>query len=159
MSTAFERIPVGETRTLGSHLFTGDEIKRFASQWDPQLFHLDEEVARASSFGALAASGWHTASVMMRLLVAAFGREAEAAVARGEAPVRYGPSPGFDDLKWLRPVYAGDTITYEAKVIATRASKSRPGWGIVTSEVTGTNQKGEAAFAVTTQVFARTDDP
>jgi acyl dehydratase len=158
MTTAFERILVGQARTLGSHTFTAEEIKRFAAAYDPQRFHMDEEEAKASTFGALAASGWHTASAMMRLLVASFAGEAEAARARNEAPLRYGPSPGFDNLKWLRPVYAGDTITYAATVAAKRPSRSRPGWGIVTSDVTGTNQKGEPVFAVTTQVFVRTDD-
>jgi acyl dehydratase len=158
MSTAFDRIPVGQTATLGSHAFTAEEIKRFAAAWDPQAFHLDEEAAKRSPFGALAASGWHTASVMMRLLVEWFAREDAAARSRGEAPLIRGPSPGFDDLKWSRPVYAGDTVTYAATVIAKRASQSRPGWGIVTSEIAGTNQKGEAVFAVTTQAFARTDD-
>jgi acyl dehydratase len=158
MSTAFERIAVGEPRVLGSHAFTAEEIKRFAAAYDPQRFHMDEEEAKASTFGALAASGWHTASAMMRLLVGSIAREAEAARARNEAPPRYGPSPGFDNLKWLRPVYAGDTVTYTTTVTAKRPSRSRPGWGIVTSDVAGANQKGEPVFAVTTQVFVRTDD-
>ena len=69
MSTAFERITIGVPRIIGAHTFTAGEIKRFASAWDPQRFHMDEAEAEASSFGALAASGWHTASAMMRLLV------------------------------------------------------------------------------------------
>jgi acyl dehydratase len=158
MSTAFERIAVGQAETLGSHAFTAGEIKRFAAAWDPQRFHMDEDEAKASTFGGLAASGWHTASAMMRLLVGWFDRKDEAARARGEKPLTRGPSPGFDNLKWSRPVYAGDTITYVATVTAKRHSKSRPGWGIVTIDVAGMNQRGEAVFAVTTQAFARTDD-
>jgi acyl dehydratase len=158
MTTAFERIAVGEARTLGAHTFTADEIKRFAAAWDPQRFHVDEDEARASTFGALAASGWHTASAMMRLLVDWFDHEDEAARARGEKPLTRGPSPGFDNLKWSRPVYAGDTVTYVATVTAKRHSKSRPGWGIISTDIAGMNQRGEAVFAVTTQAFARTDD-
>jgi len=158
MTTAFERIPVGKTEDLGSHTFTAEEIKRFAAAYDPQRFHMDEDEARASSFGALAASGWHTASVMMRLLVGWFDRQDAEALARGERPLTRGPSPGFEALKWSRPVFAGDTIAYATTVTHKRATKSRPGWGIVTMEIAGTNQKGETVFAVTTQAFARTDD-
>ena len=156
MSTAFERITIGVPRIIGAHTFTAGEIKRFASAWDPQRFHMDEAEAEASSFGALAASGWHTASAMMRLLVDTFARDAAEALARGEKPVVHGPSPGFEALKWSRPVFAGDTITYTATVTAKRLSKSRPGWGIVTTDIAGTNQKGEAVFAMTAQALART---
>lgn len=158
MKGAFDRIPVGETQALGAHTFTAAEIKHFATVWDPQPFHLDEEAARHSLFGALAASGWHTASVMMRLLVAWFDRQDAEALARGLRPLVRGPSPGFDNLKWSRPVYAGDTIAFTAIVTAIRRSASRPGWGIVTTDIAGANQKGEPVFAVTTQAFARTDD-
>ena len=130
--TAFDRIALGEARELGAHHFTADEIIRFAAAYDPQPFHLDEEAGARSLFGGLCASGWHTAAAMMRAFVDFAVREAEHAKRRGEAPLRYGVSPGFDDLKWLRPVYPGDTITFTGEVTAKRRSKSRSGWGIVT---------------------------
>jgi acyl dehydratase len=154
--TGFERIAVGDTHDYGSHIFTADEIKRFASAFDPQPFHTDESVAEAGPFGALAASGWHTASVMMRLFVTYFQREGERAAARGEPLPQFGPSPGFDDLKWLRPVFAGDTITYAGRIIGKRETRSRPGWGIISMETTGVNQRGEPVFVFTGHVFAST---
>lgn len=158
--SAFDRIAVGEAHEFGSHIFTAGEIKRFAGAFDPQPFHLDEEAAKDSIFGALCASGWHTASAMMRLLVDHFTRLAERARAAGEAPLTIGPSPGFEQLKWLRPVFAGDTVAYTGLILGKRASRSRPGWGILSMETTGANQKGEAVFAVTTHVFVRIEpDP
>jgi len=155
---AFERITVGEIHPFGTHEFTAERIKRFATAYDPQLFHVDEDAARRSAFGGLCASGWHTASAMMRLLVDHFAGLARAAIAAGEPPLVFGPSPGFDDLKWLKPVYAGDTIAYTGRVTAKRLSRSRPGWGLVSMEVTGANQKGEPVFAITTQVFVQAGD-
>jgi acyl dehydratase len=154
--TAYERIVVGEVYQYGSHTFTAEEIKRFAGAFDPQPFHLDEEKAAAGPFGRLAASGWHTAAIMMRLFVTHSAREVERAAARGEPVPRFGPSPGFDDLKWLRPVFAGDTITYSGRIIGKRESQSRPGWGIVSMETTGVNQNGEPVFVFTGHVFAQT---
>jgi acyl dehydratase len=156
--SAFDRIPLGEARELGSHHFTADAIKRFAAAFDPQPFHLDEAAAAQSLFGGLCASGWHTAAAMMRAFVDFSRAEAEHARRRGEAPVRYGVSPGFDDLKWLRPVYPGDTITFSGEATAKRRSKSRPGWGIVTFAMRGANQRHEPVFAVTAHLFVVTDD-
>jgi acyl dehydratase len=156
--TADERIAVGDVHTFGSHTFTAEEIRRFARAYDPQAFHVDDEAAAAGPFAGLAASGWHTAAVMMKLRVAYFARENERAAARGEPLLRFGPSPGFDDLKWKKPVNAGDTITFSDKVIARRASKSRPGWGIVTFEAVGVNQRGETVFSMTGHVFAAIGD-
>ena len=146
---------MGDIRDFGRHTFSAEEIKRFALAYDPQPFHLDEEAAKDSLFGALCASGWHTASLMMQHLVGAFRREAERAAMAGRTVPRFGPSPGFDNLKWLKPVYAGDTISFSGNVVAKRLTRSRPGWGIVSTEATGTNQNGEMVFTVTTHVFVR----
>ena len=156
--TAFDRIALGEARELGAHHFTADEIIRFAAAYDPQPFHLDEEAGARSLFGGLCASGWHTAAAMMRAFVDFAVREAEHAKRRGEAPLRYGVSPGFDDLKWLRPVYPGDTITFTGEVTAKRRSKSRSGWGILTLATRGMNQKGEPVFTVTSHLFVATEE-
>jgi acyl dehydratase len=143
----FEDMQVGARRELGSFTFTADLIKRFAAQFDPQLFHLDEEAGRKSLFGGLAASGWHVGSVCMKLLVADGQRQAAEAVARGEKPAVWGPSPGFRDLRWLKPVLAGDVISYASQVESLRSSASRPEWGIMQARTTGTNQRGELAFS------------
>jgi acyl dehydratase len=139
----FDDINVGDRMELGSHIFTADDIKTFAGQYDPQAFHLDEAAAATSHFGALCASGWHTIAVWMRLRVLYGRREDAERAARGEVIARLGPSPGFRELRWLRPVYAGDTITYLSEIADKRASQSRPGWGLVFARNTGTNQKGE----------------
>ena len=112
----FEDIRIGDKSELGRHTFTAEEIKSFAERYDPQPFHLDEAAAARSHFGALCASGWHTVSVCMRLLrrSMACARSAERARAASRSPT--GPSPGFRDLKWLKPVYAGDTITYASEI-------------------------------------------
>jgi acyl dehydratase len=149
----FEDIAPGERAELGAHTFTADDIKRFARKYDPQPFHLDEAAAARSHFGALCASGWHTASVWMRLMVDHQRREDEARRARGEAVASLGPSPGFRVLKWLKPVYAGDTVTYSTEIVDKRASTSRPGWGLMSIRNTGVNQKGEPVISFTSVAF------
>jgi acyl dehydratase len=149
----FEDIKVGLRRELGSFTFTPELIKKFAAQFDPQPFHLDEEAGRQSLFGGLAASGWHVGSVCMKLLVADGQRQAAEAAARGEPVAIWGPSPGFNDLRWLRPVLAGDTISYASEVESTRTSEKRPEWGIVQARNTGTNQRGELAFSLLATAF------
>jgi acyl dehydratase len=139
--TIFDDIEIGDVAEFGSHTFTAKAIKRFAAAYDPQPFHLDEEAAAAGLFGALTASGWHTTAVMMKLIAAA-------GTADGQDGASRGPSPGFDDLRWLRPVFAGDTLTYQAIVTAKRESRSRPGWGIVSSRFEAHNAAGETAMDV-----------
>ena len=112
----FEDIKVGERRETGSFTFTADGIKAFAAKFDPQRFHLDEEEGRKSLFGGLAASGWHVGSVCMKLLVADGQRQASEAAARGEKVAVWGPSPGFRELRWIRPVLAGDTISFASEI-------------------------------------------
>jgi acyl dehydratase len=108
-------------------------IKRFAAEFDPQPFHLDDEAARASFFGGLAASGWHTAALTMRLLV-----ESELGPAGGII------GAGFDELRWPRPVRPGDELRVESEVLEVRPSKSRPAQGMVKVRTTTLNQNGEA---------------
>ncbi len=143
----FEDRVVGEVWHLGSHAFTADDIKTFAAAYDPQPFHLDEAAAAASHFGALCASGWHTAAMWMRLMVENRRRDTPADGAR------LGPSPGFRDLKWIRPVYAGDTIRYTSTTTAIRPSASRPGWGLVFHHNEGFNQRDEPVFSFDGCVF------
>ena len=149
----FEDIEVGHRHELGSFTFTADLIKKFALQFDPQRFHLDEEEGRKSLFGGLAASGWHVGSVCMKLLVADGKRQAAEAMARGEKVAMWGPSPGFRELRWIKPVLAGDTISYASEVETLRTSEKRPQWGILQARNTGTNQRGEVAFSLLASAF------
>jgi acyl dehydratase len=103
----------------------------------------------------LAASGWHTAAAYMGLYVRTRETVREAARARGEVIVANGPSPGLRDLRWLKPVLAGDTLTYETTVTGKRAHL-RPGWGIVTSRATGTNQNGVRVYQASGSVLLPT---
>ncbi len=151
----FEEIRIGDVTELGRYTFDADNNKAFARRFDPQRFHVDEEEAARSHFGALCASGWHTASVWMRLLADVYRQEAEAARARGAPIVARGPGLGFRELKWLKPVYAGDTIDYRVEVIETRVSNSRPESGLVSSLATGTNQNGERVISFISTIFVQ----
>lgn len=135
-------LAIGETITLGRHVFEADEIKAFASKYDPQRFHLDEEAAKASVFGKLCASGWHTAAMWMKHNVASFPATAERARARG-ATLTFGPAAGLRELKWLKPVYVGDTITFTRTAESHRTLVSKPGWRLLSSRCEAHNQNGE----------------
>ena len=156
---SFEDIEVGQRRELGSFTFTAELIKKFAAQFDPQRFHLDEEEGRNSLFGGLAASGWHVGSVCMKLLVADGQREARAAAARGEKVAVWGPSPGFRELRWIKPVLANDTIHFASEVETKRSSEKRPEWGILQARNTGTNQRGELVFSFLATAFVPRRNP
>ena len=109
----WEDLSVGETRDLGSLSPTAEEIVAFASQWDPQPFHLDPEAAKDSVFGALCASGWHTCAMAMRLMVTNFLHETSSL-----------GSPGLESLKWLKPVFPGDTLTLRHTITEKRVCPS-----------------------------------
>ncbi len=149
----FEDIEIGETTRLGSYTFRADDIIAFARAWDPQPFHLDAVAGARTHFGGLTASGWHTAAIAAKLRAQAQARLHEALRREGKPVPRIGPSPGFKDLKWLRPVLAGDRIFFASEVVAKKASRSRPEWGLVFTRDTGTDQEGRLAFEVTNCVF------
>jgi acyl dehydratase len=149
----FEDIAVGDRAEIGRHTFTAEEIKAFATRFDPQPFHLDEAAAAHSLFGALCASGWHTACLWMRLAVEYRRREDAERRARGEPVAALGVSPGFRELRWPNPVYVGDTVTYATEVVELRLSASRPAWGIMTARNTGTNQHGEPVLSFISSAF------
>ncbi|MBS0249198.1 MAG: MaoC family dehydratase [Proteobacteria bacterium] len=137
----------------GRQTFTPDSIKSFAQRFDPQRFHLDEEEAARSHFGALCASGWHTAAAWMRLMVD-YRRAAEDAIrARGEPVAASGPALGLRNLKWLRPVYAGDTVDYRTEIVDLRVSNSRPRFGLMTTLTTGVNQDGAPVISFESTTF------
>ena len=140
-----EDLVPGTVETFEPRLFTPEAVVAFARAFDPQPFHVDEAAARASHFGGLCASGWQTAATWMRQMLLHRGLSDDGA--------RIGPSPGFRDMRWLKPVYAGDTVTYDTTLTGTRASGSRPGWGFVLAHNTGRNQRGETVFSFDSTVL------
>ncbi|QPF83763.1 MaoC family dehydratase [Bradyrhizobium genosp. L] len=155
----FEDIEIGARRAFGSFTFTAEDIKRFAAQFDPQRFHLSEEEGRNSLFGGLAASGWHVAAVCMKLLVADGKLRSAEEAARGELVAVWGPSPGFRELRWIRPVLSGDTISFTNEVETKRTSSSRPEWGILQARNTGVNQRDEVVFSFLATAFVPRRNP
>lgn len=133
----WEDFRAGERIEMGRHTFTEREIVAFARQFDPQPFHVDPEAAKKSFFGGLIASGWHTCSVGMRLTV-------DSHVSKSASL----GSPGLDNIRWLKPVRAGDTITYTRVVLESRPSESRPGVGLVKSRWEAVNQQGETVMTM-----------
>jgi acyl dehydratase len=153
--TLDDYLEIGVTKTLGSHRFEADEIKRFAAAYDPQPFHMDEAAAAGSVFGALCASGWHTVSMWMRQNLLSLQQDATLWEGDGPAPV-FGPSPGFENLQWLKPVYAGDTVTYTRTNLGHRAMASRPGWRILSMRSEGFNQHGDKVVGFDSAVLVKT---
>ena len=133
----WEDFPVGETAQLGSHTFTEDEIVAFARQFDPQPFHTDPAAARGSIYGGLIASGWHTCALAMRLMCESYINRT---VSMG--------SPGVDNIRWLKPVRPGDTITFRRTVLEARPSNSRPGAGLIRSHWEALNQNGDVVMTM-----------
>jgi acyl dehydratase len=133
MERYLEDYAVGQTFSSGRLRIDKDRIKAFAADFDPQPFHLDEDAARDSIFHGLAASGWHTAALTMRLLV-----EGEFKPAGGIV------GTGFDEFRWPRPVRPGDELRVESEVVEVRPSKSHPDFGLIKVRTTTLNQKGEA---------------
>ena len=149
----YEDMEIGARREIGAYTFTAEAIKKFAALYDPQRFHLDEEAGRKSLFGGLAASGWHVGSVCMKMLIADAQRQTREALACGEQVAVWGPSPGFRDLRWIRPVLAGDTISFSTGVESKRLSEKRPGWGILQARSIGVNQRGEEVYSIQATAF------
>ena len=126
----FEDIAVGAKASFGSYEVTRDEVIAFAQKYDPQPFHLSDEAAAETHFGRLSASGWHTCAMTMSMVVENLKANRQAGLG----------SPGIDELRWLRPVYPGDTLRCESEILDKRASESRPEMGIFHSRTTVFNQ-------------------
>jgi acyl dehydratase len=133
----WEDFKTGEVEEIGERRVDRDEIVAFARQFDPQPFHVDEAAARASMFGGLIASGWHTCSLVMRMMCDAYLVDSASL-----------GSPGIDKLKWLKPVRPGDTLRARRTTIETRASKSKPQVGIVSNLWEVFNQNGELVMTM-----------
>lgn len=146
--TLYERLVPGLVQKLGSHTFQRDAIIAFAQQFDPQRFHLSDEGTVGSHFDRLCASGWHTAAQWMRQNVENGYSAMVQQLDYDGPPVAFGPSPGFRNMKWLLPVYAGDTITYRSTVTGKRAMPQRPGLGMVLNRAEAFNQDGALVMAM-----------
>lgn len=135
-----DELTVGQVFTSASVALTAEDIKEFAGRYDPQPFHLDEAAADESFFKGLAASGWHTAALTMRLLV------------EGGAPMQGGMIGAGVELNWLRPTRPGDTLTVVSEVVEIRPSKSKPQQGIVVVRSETRNQHGDAVQVMTSKL-------
>lgn len=133
----FDTLAPGDVLDLGSRTVTEDEIIAFARDFDPQPFHIDPAAAEASIFGGIIASGWHTCALTMRLLVDGFLSHA---VSMG--------SPGVEQIRWLKPVRPGDTLTARIRVLEKRPSQSKPERGSIKSLMEVTNQAGELVMTM-----------
>lgn len=129
----YEDLEVGAKMRFGEYQVTREEVIDFARKYDPQSFHLDDEAAAQTHFGKIAASGWHTCAMTMAMLVEHQAVEPRAAMG----------GLGVDELRWLRPVYPGDTLSCEMELLEKRLSKSIPGAGILRSRLTTFNQAGD----------------
>src|SRR5712671_2533888 len=132
---------VGQRFTSGTFLMEETRIKEFAAEFDPQPFHLDEAAAQASIFKGLAASGWHTAAVAMRLLV------------DGGLPFAHGLVGLGGEVAWPRPTRPGDILRVESEIVEISPSRSKPQQGIVTVRSTMLNQGGEAVYLLTAKLL------
>ncbi|MEO5494675.1 MAG: MaoC family dehydratase [Sphingomonas sp.] len=126
----FEDITVGARSSFGRYDVTRDEVMEFARKYDPQPFHLSDEAAAQTHFGRLSASGWHTCAMTMAMVVENLQNHRQAGLG----------SPGMDELKWLKPVYPGDTLRCETEILEKRVSTSRPEMGLYKSRMTVFNQ-------------------
>lgn len=134
----YEDIQIDVVQKYGSYEVTKDEVIEFASKYDPQPFHLDEEAAAKTHFGRLSASGWHSAAMMMRMMVDQMNANKQAGLG----------SPGVDNLRWLKPVYPGDTLRCEHVTLEKRRSESRPEMGIMKGKITVLNQHDEKVMTM-----------
>lgn len=134
----YEDIQINVVQKYGSYEVTREEVIDFASKYDPQAFHLDEEAAAKTHFGRLSASGWHSAAMMMRMMVDHMNANKQAGLG----------SPGVENLRWIKPVYPGDTIRCEHVTVEKRRSESRPEMGIMKGLITVFNQHDEKVMTM-----------
>lgn len=134
----YEDIQLDQPRKFGQYEVTREEVIEFASKYDPQPFHLDDEAAARTHFGRLSASGWHSAAMMMRMMADDMKANKQAGLG----------SPGVDNLRWVKPVYPGDTLRCEQITLEKRQSESRPEMGIMKGRITVFNQHDEIVITM-----------
>jgi acyl dehydratase len=133
----WEDFPVGQTRDFGGLAVSRDAVLAFAREFDPQPFHVDETAARESLFGGLCASGWHTCAMAMRMMCDGYLLDSASL-----------GSPGIDNLRWLKPVFPGDTLRVRLEVLDARPMASKPQVGLVRSRWEVQNQRGEPVLTM-----------
>jgi|SRR3954454_7575856 acyl dehydratase len=143
----FEDYTVGTTYICGSFTMSEDEIIEFAASYDPQMMHVDPVLAASGPFGEVIASGWHTVGLAMRLLVENF------------LPHNGLASPGIDELRWLRPVRPGDTLTLQVTVTEARRSRSKPDRGLINTFMEVLNQDNQVVMTMRPMNFVRVRTP
>ena len=141
----FEDLVVGATSRFGRYEVTREEVIEFARKYDAQPFHLDDAAAARTHFGRLAASGWHTCAMTMAMIVENISANAQAGLG----------SPGVDELRWLKPVFPGDTLRCETEMLEVTPSRSKPDIGSYRSRVTTYNQHDEPVLRFTSIVLIR----
>ena len=141
----FEDLEVGSETYFGSYEVTREEVVDFASKYDPQPFHLSDEAAAKTHFGRLAASGWHTCAMTMAVIARRVVDEEQAGLG----------SPGLDELRWLKPVYPGDTLHVRGRIVDKTPSRSKPEIGSFRTETTVTNQDDVPVMRFTSIVLIR----
>jgi acyl dehydratase len=141
----FEDIEVGRETEFGRYEVTREEVLEFARKYDPQPFHLSDEAAAQTHFGRLAASGWHTCAMTMAVIVRHLAGEKQAGLG----------SPGVDELRWLKPVYPGDTLVVTGRVLDKTPSRSKPDLGSFRTQTTVANQEGIPVMRFTSIVLIR----
>lgn len=145
----YEDLEVGRARRFGTYAVTREEVLEFAGKYDPQPFHLDDDAAAQTHFGSIAASGWHTCSMTMAMMVEHMALEPSASLG----------AIGIDHLRWLKPVYPGDTLTAETELLDKARSQSKPQMGRLTIRTRTFNQDGEQVLEMTSLTLIRTRDP
>lgn len=140
-----EDLKVGDKASFGSYPVTREEVLEFAGKYDPQPFHLSDEAAARTHFGRLAASGWHTCAMTMAMLVENLEAYPQAGLG----------SPGVDELRWLKPVYPGDTLRVESEIVEVTPSRSKPDLGSFRSQVVVFNQDDVPVMRFTSIVLIR----
>ena len=141
----YEDLEVGSTERFGSYAVTREEVVDFARKFDPQPFHLSDEAAAQTFFGRLSASGWHTAAMTMAMLVA--HQQAQGHQGSG--------SPGMEELRFLKPVYPGDTLTCQREILEKRRSGSRPELGMFKARISTFNQHGDCVLTWLALAFVK----
>ena len=145
----WEDLEVGTATEFGSYDVTREEVHEFARKYDPQPFHISDEAAAKTHFGRIAASGWHTAAMTMRVIVDALSKQPQAGLG----------SPGVDELRWLRPVYPGDTLTMRGVIVDKTPSRSKAEIGTIRTQTTVTNQDGVDVMRFTSIVMMQRRPP
>ena len=145
----FEDLEIGKRQSFGRYEVTREEVLEFASKYDPQPFHLDDDAAAQTHFGRLSASGWHTCAMVMAMLVENFMGQESAGLG----------SPGLENLKWKKPVYPGDTLRVETELKEKRRSNSRPEMGLTKTFIQVFNQDDDVVMESTNIGLMQVRDP